>query len=91
MMQIPCLYRDMGTYASPSASKSIKKCTLLLRETFKKLPETLGFNAVFFQCCVQLFKRCVHFSKLRATSKSGSHFSKGAFTFKKLRQLFKNQ
>ena len=62
-------YRQYGV---PSASK------------VKKMHATLCFDAVFFQCCVQLFKSCVHFSKVAC------NFSKVACTFQKLRALFKS-
>ena len=48
----------------------------------KKMHAALCFDAVFFQCCVQLFKICAHFSKVAC------NFSK--VNFQKLRALLKS-
>ena len=35
---------------------------------------TLGFDAVFFQCCVKLFKSCMHFSKVACNFSKRHHW-----------------
>ena len=66
------------TYDVPSASK------------VKKMRTTLCFDAVFFQCCVQLFKSCAQLFQ-KSIFKSYAQLSKVECTFRNLcAQLLKN-
>ena len=77
-------YLIYRTYDVPSASKVKKNARYFL-----KLRATLCFDAVLFQCCVQLFKSCMHFYKVACIfSKIACIFSKVACTFTKLRATF---